>query len=481
MAVDDDERQPLLASRSEEQRASDHWLTRGVSAIRSSWPVYQAILLLFIYQVSYYSTAAAQIDLVRELTCARYYEQHPNLIDPTDDQPCSSDQIESQAAHILLVLELLVGLGSAVSTIQFGQKFSTWGRKPVLLISLFTIVLFPAVCIVVPRGYPYGPLPSEAIISPTKCIYILAAGCTITGLLGANALPICCYRLLVVDHSDTAERTKNLVYVMVAYLSGLMIGPLISAAASYIAPISALGVDGALISIYHHLFRSNASDRQLFLTNKAQVGLVTPFIVCLIGGLFSVFYVIFFVKETAFSTQAAAEVGNETSENEEAAPTDAPASKAPFTPLQALMPIKQKDGSYDMRIAALFTTMVLVYCGGASLDILVVFFGHAMQWTPSSVGYLISSLGATRLVTVFAVLPSLLVFLERTVRRPTSIAHHTVKELHKISKASSSEETPTDESAYVSERDLDNTRLLQGAISLWRARIDYSIIKLSWM
>jgi MFS family permease len=480
MVVDDGERQPLLSNQRGGAVKEESWLSSCISTIRSSWSVYQIVLLLLVYQISYYGQVAATFDIVRDLTCARHYERNPDLIDPSDDDPCSSDLIESQSARILLIFELLFGLGSAFATIHFGKKLSTWGRKPILIISLFTLILYPLACIVVPRGYPYGPVASEAIITPSTSITILGVVSAATGLLGGAALPMCCFRLLVVDHSDTADRTKNLGFVMVSYLVGIMIGPLISAVGSYVLPIYARGVDGALISIVHRLFRSHLDTVSNMTIRQSEHGNVTPFIICVFGGIFSIIYVILFVKETAFSSRPAAEVGSEENDPTPVSHTEAKPSKLPITPLRAIIPIKQKDGTYDMRITALFLTMVLVLCASSGLEIIILFFGHGMHWAASSVGYLISSLGATRLVTMSLLLPSLLVLLERRVRRPGIIAQYTVEELHKISKGSTSEETPVDASAFASEANLDETRLQQGAISLWRAKIDRYIVLVSW-
>lgn len=73
---------------------------------------------------------------------------------------------------------------------------------------------------------------------------------------------------------------------------------------------------------------------------------------------------------------------------------------------------------------------------------------------------------------MFIILPPFIMFLEKTSPRSAAIKHFTVKKLHQLSKGSSAEEIPIGESAFISERDLEDTHLLQGAIAFWRANID---------
>lgn len=230
MVVEDGERQPLLGRRRAESSLSaivdgeSSKFSQWVSTIRGDWNVYQIALLMFLYQVCYYGQVTDSLELVRDLTCARFYEVHPDLIDSGQKQPCGSDVIESQSARVLLMCDLLNGIGSAFSTMYFGKKFTTWGRKPILLMTLLTLVFAPLVFVAIPRGYPYGPVASESIIRPIYCLHIIIGTCAIWGLLGGVSLSSCCFRILMADHSDTAERTKNLLYLAIAYMSGIMIG-----------------------------------------------------------------------------------------------------------------------------------------------------------------------------------------------------------------------------------------------------------------
>lgn len=488
MVVEDGERQSLLGRRRAQSASSSSAaaaaaavdggsskFNQWTSAIRGDWNVYQIALLMFLYQTFYYGQVTSMLELVRDLTCSRYYELHPDLINQgQEQQPCGADVIESQSAQILLLCDLFTGLGSALSTMYFGKKFATWGRKPILLMTLSTIVFAPLIFVAVPRAYPYGPIASKSLIRPINCLYLVVVTCAIFGLLGGNSLSSCCFRILMADHSDTADRTKNLLYLAIAYMCGITFGPLFSGAASYLFPISASGVDGVLQLLFNSLIRLTTTHGNR-PTSPPDLrdghGIVTPFIVCILGGFLIIVYVFFFVEETAFRKSA---------REDQDSTIDKHPSSAPITPLRALFPIKLADGTWDWRITALFMVLVSLFSGSSVFAVFLYYFGHTLHWSQSAVGYVLSSVGACRLVTMFLLLPPFIIFLEKTIPRPAAIAGFTVDELHQLSKGSSAEETPIGESAFTSERDLEDTHLLQGAIAYWKANIDLKIIKVSW-
>lgn len=116
----------------------------------------------------------------------------------------------------------------------------------------------------------------------------------------------------------------------------------------------------------------------------------------------------------------------------------------------------------------------------------VLFFGHALGWGPVAVDYILSSWGATRILGIFFFVPLCIAYFERTVKRPSRLRNLKVEEIHHLSKPSFNEEVPRGDSAFVSAsqyqdiEDEEDVHLLQGAISLWRARVDRTVLRLSW-
>ena len=142
--------------------------------------------------------------------------------------------------------------------------------------------------------------------------------------------------------------------------------------------------------------------------------------------------------------------------------------------------MRRADGRLDWRIPSLTAAYFFHLSGGMCLGTVLLFFGHSFEWGPVAVDWLLSSLGAARLLVIFFVLPGAVLFLEKKVRRPLPLQHLSIDEIKEIAKGSSAEETPAGESAFVSEQDLHDRHLLQGAISLWRARLDRIIVRVSW-
>ena len=510
MTTDDHERQPLLhgepakSARTCSEVAA--WLGSLRDNIASSWSVYRIVLLFFLYQAAYFGQVSANLQLARDLTCARYYERHPDWIDPSDPHQCSADAIERQSAGVLLAADLVSGLASAVSMLFYGKRLTTWGRKPLLVVGLLPYCLLSLMSIMIPRSYPYGPLAPDAIISPTNCVYLYISTFVLSGLLGGNALSACCFRLLVVDNSSSAERTKNLLIAQVAYMLGLTVGPLLFAALSYALPISVSRVDDVLhvffsdISHLVHGVLSPGREPTLFTNampispdHRAGHGNITPFLACLLCLVLAIFCVVTFVPETAKPTLASNDNDEgEHMEHRESArlavadlcvPATSTTVHTPaptVSPLRALLPRRRANGKLDIRITMVLLACFFHYAGATAAGIYILYFGHALNWGPTSIDWLISSFGITRLITIFFFVPACVVYLERTVRRPMQLSGMTVDEIHELSKGSSSDEAPVGDSAFVSEQDQHDAHLVQGAISLWRARVDRMILRLSW-
>ncbi|UZJ55324.1 hypothetical protein CBS101457_004644 [Exobasidium rhododendri] len=490
------------------------WIADGVEHVRESWRVYQIVLIYLAYAMCYYGQTSANLELMRDLTCARHYEQHPELMDPADSEPCSADSIEASSAHFMLIADLLKGGSSAISVAFLGKKFSTWGRKPLLLLSLTPYLVMSLLSVAIPRGYPYGSLAADALISPTNCIYVYIVVCIITGLLGGDNLSSCTLRILIVDNSSSADRTKNLLALTVANLSGLTLGPLFTAAMAYLLPVSVTGIDGVLHIIGKHIYQLgrgnqsalsggvNASLLSVFTYSVSEAdrppltppvplpdfraghGNVTPFLVCIIGLASTILYAAFFVPETA----SLVPTDDDDSFEEDGEQGNTTSSASSVSPLRALIPVRRRDGTLDWRITFLFVALFLYYAGSYTINPYILFFGHALHWGPTKIDYLLSAWGATRLINIFTWVPFLVIFFEKTVKRPTRLRHLEVEEIHHLSKKKYGQETPSGDSAFAASSSLEyddqeeeqDVHLLQGAIALWRARVDRTIVRLSW-
>lgn len=107
--------------------------------------------------------------------------------------------------------------------------------------------------------------------------------------------------------------------------------------------------------LFHNLVRINTvEDRPSSPPDlRDGHGIVTPFILCILGGILVFIYVVFFVKETAFR-----KVAQQDQDSTTATSTDKHSFSAAITPLRALFPIKLADGTLDWRITALFFYIV---------------------------------------------------------------------------------------------------------------------------
>ncbi|PWN41806.1 hypothetical protein IE81DRAFT_314616 [Ceraceosorus guamensis] len=465
------------------------------------WPLIVVLVTSALWSLADFAPKAAAIDALRKFSCAEFYSVHPHP-SPADLQAWMTQSSgAAQTARYVLITDTMNSLLTLLAILYFGPKLSKWGRKPVLLISLCAILVMQMGFLVLPIAYPYGPDVDQVGIHPVLTMYLIIGGYVISGLLGAVMLPLVTFRTLVADRSTAAKQTRNLTWLTLTYLGGVMFGPLLAGLLAELFPITSNGIDAALESEWWYWMKSEAPEQPPVPTpqpvpplppGRADERNVTPFVVSLSFAILALLFAAFFVAESN-PTQASAP-----SEAEEqdvgASQSTAPrrtslASK--LGPLRLLVPPKV-DGKRDWRYSRLALVQSAGTSGGTGLTVLIVGTGHIWAWDPSSVGFMLSWIGGSRAVVLFAVVPLLVKLTEKIVPKPMQLVGLSDAELERLAKGARAEDIgDADDEEDVADRraatsstdrleDRDSDARLKPLVVLWRCAVDLSLARISF-
>lgn len=213
------EQEPLLSSSSgaaeHHAAATDDAAQHGDEVVppTSLWPVATVLIAMLLWTLSNFAPKSALLSGIRNFNCASYYAAHPELHDKLDAvgqllsnssvtalQPALTAttaavknnfcalhhaEIEAQSAIFILITDTVGNALTMFSILFFGQRLSTWGRKPILLLSFVVLFITSLPFLFMPLGYPFSELqPEEMPINPIHIKYILSGMLMTAGVFG---------------------------------------------------------------------------------------------------------------------------------------------------------------------------------------------------------------------------------------------------------------------------------------------------------
>ena len=536
-----DETRPLLSSQeaasiSSNRTKSDHRFVTALDQVRRHWPILRLLSVAALWGCANYGAAASYLDGLRSFTCAYTYSKHPELL-PTEphpklphdrDRPCAISGVESKVGLVVAIATMLTFAVSSISMLFYGPRLSKWGRKPMLIISLCSHVLQFLPFALLPLGYPYGDIPSQLSISPAGSMFVLLICSFVSGLTGFAALFLCTMRVMVVDVVSPTRRTVSLNWLISATLVGGFFGPLLAAWAlqTSVKPRKR----PPLPHLYGEAFASfelpSDPSAPLPLPDAPQFrskhGNPAALVACCWVFFVAISFTLLLVPETRPATHLeaaphpspssnahAAEARGEFSSNEDAEHAVHSASVSPsrlrafkvLGPLSIYLPQVTQDGRSDYRLTLLALAGAFSSIGTSALQYVAIFAGYKFDFTPDAIGVLLGLIGASRAVWLILCIPLLVLFFERSIRKPSLIAQLSKEELEALAKTGlqdpdlkqadscDNQEPDTHGLAHRTEHDAHHeggprateasTETIRAAV-LWRTKIDVAIAKVSY-
>ena len=552
MQRSDPEARPLLGESREaaQQEASAtssdahkpfNTIAQAFERSKRHWPILRILVVAMLWGAGNYGAVPSYLDSLRSYTCAYHYAEHPDLLPtqphpplPRDrDRPCAVAGVESRVGLFVAGATMLSFVVSSISMLFYGPKLAKWGRKPMLLISLSSNIINYIPFPLLPLGYPYGDLPSHLSISPSVSLVIILLSSFLTGLTGFTGLFLCVMRAMVVDVAPPTRRTIALNWLISATLCGAFFGPLIAAWALETS------VKTRTRTVLQTLLNSTFTSLELPTdpTSPPVPGTPQPpskhgnpaaLAACCWVFLLAILWTVLVVPETKPLTLSGpvasppstlrAQAGNPAApaavSTDSSTPTgDSESAHSPASvsrsrlrahrllgPLSIYLPQVTKDGRKDYRLTWLALAGAFANIGTNALSYVAVFAGYKFDFTPDAIGLLLGLIGATRAVWLMFAIPLLVLFFERTVRKPTHIASLSAEELETLAKAGLKDadlqqpnhrvnrELGDRGLAASSEREqaaLADTAEVSAetirAVVLWRTAVDVAIAKVSYL
>ncbi|SPO25670.1 uncharacterized protein UTRI_03035 [Ustilago trichophora] len=501
---------------------------RAVRAFRRAkrhWPMLRILAVALLWGAANYGAVPSYLDGLRSYTCAYVYSIHPDLLPtqphpplPRDrDRPCAVSGVESRVGIVVAVATMLSFVVSSISMLCYGPRLSKWGRKPMLLVSLASNIINYIPFALLPLGYPFGDLPSKLAISPAASMAILLLCSFLTGLTGFTGLFLCVMRVMIVDVAPPTRRTVALNWLISATLCGAFFGPLLAAWALQTS------VKARTRLFLHRFFSTAITSLELPSAptpppipgtpqSPSKHGNPAALIACCWVFFVAIVWVVLLVPETKPATVAdvtttASELGggnraaeSTVSDNASLDPGISPSRLGAHKllgPLSIYLPQVTREGRKDYRLTWLALAGAFANIGTNALSYVAVFAGYKFDFTPDAIGLLLGLIGATRAVWLIFAIPLLVLFFERTIRKPSQIALLSAQELERLAKAGLKDPDlqqadrpynqelgdrglaqPLDaESSHVSTHVSSDTIR---AVVLWRTAVDVAIAKVSY-
>lgn len=500
----DEERQPLLGSN---DSAPHHQSGKGClsytsiwAAVRDKWPIYRVLLVALLVYTSTVGPVTTVLELTRALACAEYYQHHPpsqarqSALQSSDSEKlCSNDWIEGRSAQAYSTINVVGSMLATASILLIEPHLSRWGRKRVFIFSTSVLLLDRTVSLFLPIGYPYGPTASQMAVSPEWVMRIFLGFSILANMFGGEIVPILCLRLIITDASSAGSKTTSLLGLQRMNIISVSVGPVLTTWLGSLFPVSS----GSMIRLFSrigdqfqrlgmHTSPSSGPVPVPLLPRERPLppispGMeqnnVAPFLVSLL---------------TVIATIITSAVILPADEACEASPSslqqDSPPKERRESMFWRIWPRRDIDGNRDWRILAIIVVAMCHMGSAYSSMIYIQFFGHALHWGQEATAFLISSMGITRAITLFLVAPLWTAYFERTIKRPGPLRQLSLDEIKAIAEEAPAVDAPIESTSEIrpTGRQGDSSSLsvdpyvIRGAIATWRARIDRSVLGLSW-
>ncbi|SNX84433.1 uncharacterized protein MEPE_03142 [Melanopsichium pennsylvanicum] len=524
MQRSEDETRPLLS----QSRSNGHhetasitpdgpkppsWITQALHRFQRHWPMLRLLAVAFLWGAANYGAVPSYLDGLRSYTCAYVYSQHPELL-PTEphvplprdrDRPCAVSGVESRVGIAVAVATMLSFVVSSISMLFYGPRLSKWGRKPMLLISLASNIVNYIPFTLLPLGYPFGDVPFRLSISPAASMVMILLCSFLTGLTGFSALFLCASRVMIVDVAPPTRRTVALNWLVSATLCGAFFGPLLAAWALQSSVKARARIFSPLFdtNILHLPSDPTPSPIPGTPRTPSKHGNPAALIACCWLFLVAIVWVVLLVPETrpeTFADAAASEHSDATATNDAIQLADTEnvsvhASLSPawvrerkmLGPLSIYLPQVAIDGRKDYRLTWLALAGAFANVGTNALSYVAVFAGYKFDFTPDALGLLLGLIGATRAVWLIFAIPLLVLFFERTIRKPSRIASLSAQELETLAKAGLKDpdlkQADSQQSREFVEQDIRSDAMRVEtirAVVLWRTAVDVAIARISY-
>ncbi|EPQ28669.1 uncharacterized protein PFL1_03972 [Pseudozyma flocculosa PF-1] len=492
MADRDEERQPLLAQQRRPEVDGAHaapWHRR----LARSWPIIRVLVFATFYGIAFYSGTPTLLDQTRAFTCAFHYERHPELWPlspgsalPLDsDHPCAVPGVEAKFG-VVNAISSFASMGlSSISMLFYGPRLSTWGRKPLITLATFSCMFGLLPYILLPLGYPYGPLPDSVAVSPTVSLGLVLLASCLQGLMGDTALVYLVMNALAVDASRPETRSIYLSWILTATLIGCFVGPTLAAwviqRSRRIKAVSTALMQAAVTAYrwVEHPKHGNdhgsvpghgidTGDRPVFgAPSDGDTGHGVPRIPAppgppgvppqqppsslhgntaalrsaLLLYAIALLWVIFVIPETVkrggdakntASRTGAAAAAQEPSAAAESVPPSQPSEVGLATklfrrlgPLSVFLPVVLSSGERDYRVTKMGCVVMLSTFGAMGLTYIAIFSSYRFDWGPEKIGFFLTLIGGTRAVMLMLGIPAINRFLDRVVPRTAPVAAST--------------------------------------------------------
>ncbi|CBQ73097.1 conserved hypothetical protein [Sporisorium reilianum SRZ2] len=531
----DDESRPLLgdarsngqydaASITSDTHAS--WRANASRRLRCHWPIIRVLAVALLWGVANYGAVPSYLDGLRSYTCSYVYSTHPALL-PTEphpklprdrDRPCAISGVESRVGIVVAIATLLSFVVSSINMLYYGPRLSRWGRKPMLLISLVSNMINYIPFALLPLGYPFGDIPSQLSISPAASMVIILLCSFVTGLTGFTGLFLCVVRVMIVDVAPPTRRTIALNWLVSAMMCGAFLGPLLAVWAldTSVKPHKRRGME--------RLFTTSLTSSELpseptpppipgVPQSPSKHGNPAALVACCWVFFLAIVWVTLLLPETKPVTVANAEAPpSSASDAPQDSNADTPnaaehASVSPsrlrahrmLGPLAIYLPQVSQEGRKDYRLSWLALAGAIANIGSNALSYIAVFAGYKFDFTPDAIGLLLGLIGATRAAWLIFAIPLLVLFFERTIRKPSQIALFSSGELEALAKAGLKDPNlkqadsrqaqdlgdqglaqPLQSDASADALPAEATEETITAVVLWRTAVDLAITRISY-
>lgn len=420
---------------------------------------------------------AAEVDAMRSLSCARYYEKYPEKLavlgGKLDTTSCQRPEVEAYFSSLMITIVVGAGLLNFQGMLIYGRLFRPALRRYFALLGILGNIVARVSVVLLPLyQYPYFAPGDVRSISAATMVYIYAGSVLFSGLTGSVDLVTLCFETMIVDNPDPQRRSQLFSMAQVSMLLGASIGPALGALSTTIFGDAANHCIGYKHCI-KHMRSPNKHGPPNLLFNTA------PYWLAIVISLFGMVWVLFFLD-----TKPRSERESQTPEqHSERAQTEGPTRREKYGwmgPFRMLLPFYSHH-HYDFRISQFVFAESLNRLSIEGTVVLIYILGFVFHWTQNLLSIGLSASNTLNMLAITLVVPWATRLILRLQRKPHNIEDLSKKQISACMTASECQSRRRPRSASNRSLPPDMSPNTAMTVRLWRAQADLNVARVSFL
>ncbi|KAF2277336.1 putative MFS transporter [Westerdykella ornata] len=203
----------------EEEEEEERLIKKALDSKKNTTPYWRPVILItmmfIIHGTGYFISAASQTQLLEDIICRNHYRgqrPQPELQSAiSSKESCKAAAVQEILAELLGMQTFFDGIPGLLLAIPYGALADKYGRKPILIMSMFGQVL----------GFAWVIFICWAEL-PLKIIW-LSSAFTVVG--GGSTVAASIVMMVIADVIPESERSKLFFYLQGGFICSELVGP----------------------------------------------------------------------------------------------------------------------------------------------------------------------------------------------------------------------------------------------------------------